>query len=216
MNPIGTRALFLSWTIVLVFATVEGFQSTPRFLYSHDIRRIQSHRLQSNSWITSHRLNNPNIIFQTQTNTKLYKTKNFHTNDETHTDTDMEAVSSYNDDAFGLVFLTSLFITQDYLFCILFTAFSFAAVLGTKNQWKLFSSIRNPIIIPGLVALISFVINVAFNVAIPSLGESQSLAWNDLDVSSSSLLPFTTNQIYELAVCFISAVYAFVTSKSKE
>ena len=59
----------------------------------------------------------------------------------------------YNDDAFGLVFLSSLFVAKDYTFAAIFASLSFLAVIMIQ-----FAGVKFTPLAPGFVAAVSLVI----------------------------------------------------------
>jgi len=99
----------------------------------------------------------------------------------------------YNDDAFGLVFLSSIFIAKDYTFAACFAAVSFVAVILVQ-----FGGVKFNPLFPGLVAVVSFIVSsiagnvvaavVPEEVAIPvELGAcAVSLVWGLIQATKDS------------------------------
>lgn len=114
--------------------------------------------------------------------------------------------TGYNDDAFGLLFLTSGVATKDIAFGLSFVALSaLAATTTTMGVWNQENDAR----VPGAVAMVALIVGrplVMFGllplVDIPSL--------MGLDFPPITLIPPT----FEIAVCFISLAWAFYNWKS--
>lgn len=97
----------------------------------------------------------------------------------------------YNDDAFGLVFLTSLFIVQDYNFCAVFGGLSFASTIFFRKKEDSNETYRISLIVPGILALVSFVLT--------QQQEGKVLLFDK-----------TTSPTILMAVCFISATWSTI------
>jgi len=124
----------------------------------------------------------------------------------TNEESDNESFEKYNDDAFGLVFLTSLFISKDYCFCTIFTVLSFIAVIGT-NQLQIWKA--DDKWLPGVMALASLILTIMFDVLdLYPIGDINRVHWNGIENGLIS------SQKYEIAVCAISFTYGLFQSVS--
>lgn len=100
----------------------------------------------------------------------------------------------YNDDAFGLVFLSSFFVAKDYTFSAIFASLSFLAVILVQ-----FGGVKFSPLIPGFVAIISLIVT--------------SLVGNVV----TDVIPEEIALPVELAACAISLVWGFVqTTRENE
>lgn len=77
----------------------------------------------------------------------------------------------YNDDAFGLIFLSSFFVAKDYTFAACFGALSFLAVILVQ-----FGGFRFNPLLPGLVAISSFIVtSIVGNVVTDAVPEDAAI-----------------------------------------
>jgi len=98
---------------------------------------------------------------------------------------------TYNDDAFGLVFLGSIFIAKDTNFAACFGLFSFIAVILTRINSNLYTPL-----LPGFVAAISF------------LATSISLLLNGINGEEAIKVDFI--------LCVVSCLWLIVHRRSEQ
>jgi hypothetical protein len=118
----------------------------------------------------------------------------------------------YNDDAFGLVFLSGFAVTQDVAFAVSFVGLSALAAATTNGRlWNQDNDAR----VPGAVALAALVLGrplVAFGL-LPlflDVTAGSSLTEGLMDLPPPTAIPPT----FEIAVCIISVAWAFFNWKS--
>eukprot|EP00586_Coscinodiscus_wailesii_P003115 CAMPEP_0172492118 /NCGR_PEP_ID=MMETSP1066-20121228/23137_1 /TAXON_ID=671091 /ORGANISM="Coscinodiscus wailesii, Strain CCMP2513" /LENGTH=185 /DNA_ID=CAMNT_0013261551 /DNA_START=324 /DNA_END=881 /DNA_ORIENTATION=+ len=102
-------------------------------------------------------------------------------------------IEGYNDDAFGLILLSSIFAAKDYTFSAIFIALSFAAVVTSQREDFVLK--ENKERLAGFVACLSFVFGVGVNSVLGGSEEGVFLS---------------AGQMLELGTCLISLIWVFL------
>ena len=104
-------------------------------------------------------------------------------------------IGGYNDDAFGLIFLSTSLILQDTIFAGVFLTVSGLAAIVSNSNNKINDKQR--LIMPGIVAMISLALRTL----------SVSISQDELLIVENELLK------QELVLCFVSLLWAYQKSK---
>lgn len=126
---------------------------------------------------------------------------NSRSNDDDDDDKKKDSRGAYNDDCFGLIFLSGLAVTNDPIFAGTFLTLSSLAALAT-SLGKLPESSRK---IPAAVAGFTLLATPVMKTVLPRI---ISISVEDSSSSSRSWI--------ELAVCFVSLFYGFIFSKEEK
>ena len=248
-NQFPLMLIFTRFYLVTCFMKLISISQTTGFQNQYSSHKYENFRMNRNILSHLNHIYPDNCIwsqrnfcitikqlrYQTKPQSQvMFGIKNHHNENEKNTNPDYDG---YNDDMFGLVFLSNLFVTNDYLFCIVFTFFSFAAVLWTK-QYKTKTKVDDqnfdiPFIektqtkqdsmatmndktlyygIPGIVVFLSFFGNIILNISLTSLSYStithtMSLSWAELPYNK---MEWSASQFQEFIVCSISIIYAVI------
>ena len=111
-------------------------------------------------------------------------------------------VLEYNDDAFGLVFLSASFVARDVVFSTIFVLISAAAAIAVRQKTISFSN-QLPAVVAGISLGLSMLLNVLLS-SPANLASTEGLLFDWLADKSASAMQV------ELVTCSISIVYGFV------
>jgi len=116
-------------------------------------------------------------------------------------------IAEYNDDAFGLVFLSGCFVARDVIFAAIFLGCSAVTTIAVRQRVISFSN-QVPAIVAGIsLGLATSVSMILFGSSDPNLLVSNGgIVWEWVTAKSDHAIQV------ELAVCSISVVYGFVVS----
>jgi hypothetical protein len=126
---------------------------------------------------------------------------NSSSNDDDDDDKKKQPRGSYNDDCFGLIFLSGLAVTNDPIFAGTFLTLSSLAALAT-SLGKLPASSRK---IPAAVAGFTLLATPVMKTVLPRI----------ISISVDDSLSGNRSWI-EIAVCFLSLFYGFIISREEE
>jgi hypothetical protein len=116
------------------------------------------------------------------------------------------AIVEYNDDAFGLVFLSGSFVARDVVFSAIFLLLSALAAIAVRQKKISFSNR-----IPPLVAGTSLGLATLFTILLSSSSSDGLVSTGGILSDWMGAKSLTAIQV-ELAVCSISILYGFVVS----
>lgn len=116
------------------------------------------------------------------------------------------AIADYNDDAFGLVFLSGSFVARDVIFSAIFVVFSALATIAVRRK-LIVGSNRIPALVAGASLGLATLLSMVLSSTSPeSLASSGSSITNWLDAKSDTAIQV------EAAVCSLSILYGLVVS----
>ena len=145
--------------------------------------------------ITTSPSSNPSTTFPTSLS--RFAEKNQH-----QSTAESVTVLEYNDDAFGLVFLSASFVARDVVFSTIFVLISAAAAIAVRQKTISFSN-QLPAVVAGISLGLSMLLNVLLS-SPANLASTEGLLFDWLADKSASAMQV------ELVTCSISIVYGFV------
>ena len=145
--------------------------------------------------ITTSPSSNPSTTFPTSLS--RFAEKNQH-----QSTAESVTVLEYNDDAFGLVFLSASFVARDVVFSTIFVLISAAAAIAVRQKTISFSN-QLPAVVAGISLGLSMLLNVLLS-SPANLASTEGLLFDWLADKSASAMQV------ELVTCSISIIYGFV------
>jgi hypothetical protein len=113
-------------------------------------------------------------------------------------------VAEYNDDAFGLVFLSASFVARDVVFAAIFVLISAVSTIAVRQKIIPFSN-KLPPLVAGMSLGLSILLNGLLS-SPESLASNEGILFDWLADKSATAIQV------ELASCSVSIIYAFVVS----
>ena len=113
-------------------------------------------------------------------------------------------VAEYNDDAFGLVFLSASFVARDVVFAAIFVLISTVSTIAVRQKMIPFSK-KLPALVAGMSLGLSILLNELLS-SPESLASNEGILFDWLADKSATAIQV------ELASCSVSVIYAFVVS----
>ena len=107
-----------------------------------------------------------------------------------------EREPSYNDDAFGLVFLTTLLVLNDRLFATVFAVASFFSVIAVRQSYN-----KQVVVLPGVTAFAALAITTIIRYCTNIVAV----------VDDDSIIDNISSLHYELVLCCVSLGWCLVS-----